>query len=948
MRQKEYVDVRKGAGATGAGAATGNQRSGPSDEEVVLWAFKLAARGTRLEVWYLPEAEEEVKDVLRAAKALVDDLQLREIELPRGMQPARVLSTLRKDYSLETADVKRGDDRTLVLVGRSGDVSDACTFVNEQAAGATSETRAIFPTDGHEWKLFRRMPETSAPWAHLLSDTVKIKVTRKGLRVSAPKRDLDDVCNQAQEGVHRQLQSARSSTLTVNSAQAEFLRGEGSALLRKLDSAEPPVVATLGAGTTTPRAVAAVPSVSALATATGVTIDVVCADYRETRVDAVVNSANGQLKHSGGIARAIASAAGPDFEAACRNALNAQPRGRVEEGTAVITGSGQLEQQGISKVVHCVAPTCVSGSAPTSTKKAKFEAAVWSALSVAASQRGVTSLFVPLIGVGVYMWPKRTAARLVVHTAVCWAKSAEASGSDLRRIVLGDVGTESAGELKAALDALLGKAEQKAPAPEPLQKPVALWSWYHHESKKWIHYDYDQNIQLEAWLERGAATPLIIMGDNAGRRSDSQHKPSDSQGAVYAVKRVSSSLSIGGVEQTVEFRQENIVSRYPRPVWRTPLAPGAVSKVPLYLEALAAWKRDRAGAGAGAADELAALASGLRANKRRRTGSASAGAAGAASGVTRPEVFLLTLGPASALETATAFLLQKLRTSLIVSEDVSLARVEGAHSFDDAVAHLKTLVRSVDATMHVQSRDGRTVAVAAYGELAREKAMCEVQKWISAEVSKLNDESRVQYPEEWEGGPFNPSIVNVEFKNVREDSDEYRDVLQHFRRRPGGSGPEFPNEVTKVERIQNPHAFAAYVARRRQIELLRGRGNVVEGWYKHGTSSMDPKRVVEGENSLDFRHSRNLCLFGRATYLAEDAAYSARGYTFKKSPTCHQMLLVRTLVGRTFKAPTQDNTLVKPPQGYDSVTGLVTASHRAVMVYNLAQAYAEYLISYKP
>lgn len=59
-------------------------------------------------------------------------------------------------------------------------------------------------------------------------------------------------------------------------------------------------------------------------------------------------------------------------------------------------------------------------------------------------------------------------------------------------------------------------------------------------------------------------------------------------------------------------------------------------------------------------------------------------------------------------------------------------------------------------------------------------------------------------------------------------------------------------------------------------------------------------------------------------------------HTFKKSSTCHQMLLARALVGRTFEAPTQDNTLVKPPPGYDSVTGLVTASHRAVMIHNLA------------
>jgi hypothetical protein len=166
--------------------------------------------------------------------------------------------------------------------------------------------------------------------------------------------------------------------------------------------------------------------------------------------------------------------------------------------------------------------------------------------------------------------------------------------------------------------------------------------------------------------------------------------------------------------------------------------------------------------------------------------------------------------------------------------------------------------------------------------------------------------------------------------------------------RPDGSPPAFPNAVLKVERVQNPMAYASYDKEKKVIAAKdRNKGNPNELWMKHGTNTTDPVAIISGEVGLDFRYSA-IGFFGRATYLAEDAAYSARHFAYKESPTAHKMLLVRVAAGTIFVSQQQDRSLNHPPSGYDSVRGDVAAGERAVMVYNVSQCYPAYLITYTP
>jgi hypothetical protein len=80
-------------------------------------------------------------------------------------------------------------------------------------------------------------------------------------------------------------------------------------------------------------------------------------------------------------------------------------------------------------------------------------------------------------------------------------------------------------------------------------------------------------------------------------------------------------------------------------------------------------------------------------------------------------------------------------------------------------------------------------------------------------------------------------------------------------------------------------------------------------------------------------------VYGEGVYFSSRATYS-HGYTVPNDNEEHCMFVCRVLVGKTNKG---DSTMKTRPLGFDSTTDGV---HMTV-TYHDAQAYAEYLITYK-
>ena len=107
---------------------------------------------------------------------------------------------------------------------------------------------------------------------------------------------------------------------------------------------------------------------------------------------------------------------------------------------------------------------------------------------------------------------------------------------------------------------------------------------------------------------------------------------------------------------------------------------------------------------------------------------------------------------------------------------------------------------------------------------------------------------------------------------------------------------------------------------------------------------------------------RSGAYYGRGAYFSDNAAYSDENFAFMVPSTSaveggphRQLILARVLCGRTRDCGVSiDTTLVRPPDGFDSVRGgphkfnpdSVHSCHMTV-VYDRAQVYPQYIVTYR-
>ncbi len=127
---------------------------------------------------------------------------------------------------------------------------------------------------------------------------------------------------------------------------------------------------------------------------------VVVNDILSESVDGIVNAANGMLAHGGGVAAAIAEAAGSVLLADCREIIS--KRGRVPSGHAVVSKAGDLPFHG---VIHAVGPKMGEGD-----EEKKLVQALRAAFDLAAERRW-KSLSFPAVSSGIFLVPPEVCAR---------------------------------------------------------------------------------------------------------------------------------------------------------------------------------------------------------------------------------------------------------------------------------------------------------------------------------------------------------------------------------------------------------------------------------------------------------------------------------------------------------------------------------------------------------
>jgi O-acetyl-ADP-ribose deacetylase (regulator of RNase III) len=126
--------------------------------------------------------------------------------------------------------------------------------------------------------------------------------------------------------------------------------------------------------------------------------------------DAIVNAANENLAHGGGVAGAISRQGGPEVQR--ESDAWVRQHGQVPTGSAAITGGGRLPAK---YIIHAVGP--VYDGTPRSAPL--LASAMRSSLSLA-DQHHLKSIAFPAISTGIFGYPLEEAARVMLAATVAY------------------------------------------------------------------------------------------------------------------------------------------------------------------------------------------------------------------------------------------------------------------------------------------------------------------------------------------------------------------------------------------------------------------------------------------------------------------------------------------------------------------------------------------------
>ncbi len=159
----------------------------------------------------------------------------------------------------------------------------------------------------------------------------------------------------------------------------------------------------------------------------GAILRLVHGDLTEEAVDAIVNAANAQLEHGGGVAGAIVRRGGPSIQSESDEWI--RRHGPAGHDRPALTSAGRLPSR---HVIHAVGPVWGEGD-----EDAKLASAVTSSLALADGQR-FTSLALPAISTGIFGFPKARGARVILDAIVAFFAAHPAASLHEIRITLID------------------------------------------------------------------------------------------------------------------------------------------------------------------------------------------------------------------------------------------------------------------------------------------------------------------------------------------------------------------------------------------------------------------------------------------------------------------------------------------------------------------------------
>jgi len=135
----------------------------------------------------------------------------------------------------------------------------------------------------------------------------------------------------------------------------------------------------------------------------GIKVEISICDITKDDSEVIVNAANSNLKHGGGVAWAIVREGG--YEIQKESDEYVKKHGSVPTGEVAVTSAGKLKAK---YVIHAVGPIWRGGK---NSEDSLLFNAVYNSLKKA-DELGVESIAMPAISTGIYGFPKDRAAKI--------------------------------------------------------------------------------------------------------------------------------------------------------------------------------------------------------------------------------------------------------------------------------------------------------------------------------------------------------------------------------------------------------------------------------------------------------------------------------------------------------------------------------------------------------
>ncbi|EFA74531.1 U box domain-containing protein [Heterostelium album PN500] len=638
------------------------------------------------------------------------------------------------------------------------------------------------------------------------------------------------------------------------------------------------------------------------------------------KTDCIVNAANEQLQHYGGIASQIAEAAGPEFRKQCSDWV--QKNGPVLTGKAMATAPGRLD---FKLVIHAVAP--IWDSKKVSVCQDLLKKAIDSSLKLAVQNKCFT-ISIPAIGSGIYGVPKLTSAKCIIDSTLNFIKE---NPGKIYKIIFCDRDDEVLKHLYEYLDKkttsiltniiqLFSKSEtteNKAVGitkgstesstststtsttststttskAEPFKysnatfDPMYQWKWQENDGS-FISFDPDQNYQIEiAFLKK--EKKLEVQGDLNMQKN----------GEKYLIDLVNMTEMNTKYMRNLRPIKRTLMNAKKQYGWYYLSAGG--QKV--YLQDI--------GNQIGLAFERSMK---IRINNPDAT-------------INFPESTI------------------SLYVNNRITNTFRLHQRSYEESFNDYVEATKPTQR----TMEVGNNEDSTVS--------------EMEPTQTILISCPNEESSkrcVEYLKtEIESNYHEKRIVQITSAQYQRLQSELNKIATNHHCKI--------KESKDIEKIQNNLLWEKYSTRRDQMvkkinpKMKKQEIESHEMMLFHGTRNNGPELIYNDEDGFESRYSAT-GMWGLATYFAKKASYSHE-YAYRNPRTGYpgqqpyrQMFLARVLIGDCIHLMPNQPNLKKPPKKeqtkeyseyFDTVSGETQGSY-VYMVYENNRAYPEYLITY--